>query len=73
MTATEKTARKVSVYFRNSDEKNAAVEWANGQGYQSLNAYFLFLWRQDKRNATPVLKPELSAYRAEAHEDLSSE
>jgi hypothetical protein len=42
--------------FRNADEKQAAIRWATKQGHQSLNAYFMWLYRQDvlKNTAKPT-------------------
>lgn len=49
MNSTERREREFSIYFRNAKEKQDAKEWAELQGHDSLNGYFLYLFRQDKK------------------------
>lgn len=41
--------RRAELAFRNADEKQAAVTFATTRGFDSLNAYMLWLYRQDHK------------------------
>jgi uncharacterized protein YvpB len=69
----DSTDRRAPLRFRSGEEKQAAVEFAvTIRGFDSLNAYFMYLYRQDKRQyreALPSAETQMAAYNAEAAED----
>lgn len=58
--------RRAQLRFHSAGEKREAVEFATGRGFDSLNSYFLYLYRQDKQKHTAVLAPDSLPQQTEA-------
>lgn len=52
--------RRAQLRFHSAGEKREAVEFATGRGFDSLNSYFLYLYRQDKQKDSPAKVNALS-------------
>jgi hypothetical protein len=61
MTAADKRDRKFNLSFRNAEEKREAAKQASAEGHPSLNAYFLWLYRQHLKRSTSSSPPPATA------------
>jgi hypothetical protein len=53
--------RRYHLNFRTSEEKQDAADFSKTRGFESLNAYMLYLYRQDKRVHSVVVTPGLES------------